>query len=216
MVERHAIWQMPEMFEYAREAIIPTVSPDAVYRNFYPYSWPPKLGSGPQVIPDDKTRPAVFRFLELAESQGSLDRVALEIEAARKKFPEWKAADSLLAMVHCRAGRFDLARALVPAASRRSRKYRRNHRAAVTGLTSTGPWVSSSRSTLLRATWRSPLLRPAPTTPRRRINFGCCAPPPGFRFARSSPLRCRRVTATKRGSRYWAWRPPLGVVSVSE
>ena len=64
----------------------------------------------------------MFRFLDLAQGQGSLDHVAEEVELARKNVPDWTPADTLLAMVLGRAGRFDEVRALVPRAIETLRK----------------------------------------------------------------------------------------------
>ena len=122
MIQREAIWQMPEVFDYAREANIPRVSGGKTFRDYYPFEWPPAIGVGPPNVSDQKVRPAVIRFLDLAQARGSLDSLAQEIELARKNVPDWKPADTLLAMVLCRIGQFDEARALVPRAIQTLRK----------------------------------------------------------------------------------------------
>ena len=61
----------------------------------------------------DRSQTAASRLLDLAEARGQLDELAGEIEAARKDRPDWTAGDVYLAMVRCRAGRYDEARALV-------------------------------------------------------------------------------------------------------
>ncbi len=47
MIQREAIWQMPEMFDYARADIIPTVSGGKTFRDYYPFEWPAAIAAGP-------------------------------------------------------------------------------------------------------------------------------------------------------------------------
>jgi tetratricopeptide (TPR) repeat protein len=115
-LERDAIWRMPEMIDFAREVIIPRERADSPFQYYYPFMWPNLIASGPPSVPAAQTQPAVLRFLDLAESQGSLDRLADEIDLTRKRIPDWKVAEALQAMVLSRAGRFDEARPLVPRA----------------------------------------------------------------------------------------------------
>ena len=63
-------------------------------------------GQAPQPSP-------ATRLLDLADSRGQLDDLAAAVESARKSRSGWPAADFYRAMIACRAGRYDEARALV-------------------------------------------------------------------------------------------------------
>ncbi len=110
-VRRDAVWQMSESYDYAREAIIPRSPSPASLMHWYsflpPISATNAIENGP---------PAALRLLDLAERRDQLDQLAAEIEAARKTMPEWRVGDVLLALVRCRAGRYDEVKRLVPRA----------------------------------------------------------------------------------------------------
>ena len=53
------------------------------------------------------------RLLDLAASQGKLDELAAQVDAARKAVPGWTAGDVLRALIDCRLGRYDQATAAV-------------------------------------------------------------------------------------------------------
>ena len=108
------IWQIPEMYNYAREACIPkdNVSADSMtWATFNPMSVQPSLGA--QASKVRMTKPVVLRLVELALKLGKIDELAAEIKQARKKMPSWTAGDFLLAMVLCRSGKYREAEALV-------------------------------------------------------------------------------------------------------
>ena len=97
-VKRDDVWQMPEIYDYAREAIIPRDRSSAASAPWIPFV--------PQsVVASQRAKPSVVLFVDLASKLGKLDGLASEIVAARKKLPAWTAGDALLAMVLCRAGR---------------------------------------------------------------------------------------------------------------
>ena len=107
---------MPEMFDYAREAIFPGPTVRASFADYYPFRYVALAPLSPQNAPDLAARPAAIRLIDLAETRGSLEILVEQIDAARQKRPDWRAADFLRAMALCRAGRFDKARALIPQA----------------------------------------------------------------------------------------------------
>ena len=114
-VHREEIWQMPEMYELAREAIIPAGATSSTIASWYPFI-PISIGSAlpTTALPTPPiVKPAVSRFLDLAASQGRLDELAGQIEAARKANTDWTAGDATLALVHCRTGKYGEAGMLV-------------------------------------------------------------------------------------------------------
>jgi len=116
VVARESVWQMPEMFDYAREAIFPGPTVRATFADYYPFRFAALAPLSPQNAPDKAARPAAIRLIDLAETRGSLESLVEQIDAARQKRPDWRAADFLRAMALCRAERFDEARALIPRA----------------------------------------------------------------------------------------------------
>ena len=98
---------MPEMYDYARESLIP--KPDDVRAGHaVERVCPDPLLSRRR--PDQLGRLAV---LDLAASQGKLDELAAQVDAARKTMPGWTAGDMIRALIDCRLGRFDQAAAAV-------------------------------------------------------------------------------------------------------
>jgi tetratricopeptide (TPR) repeat protein len=117
---REAIWQMSEIYDYAREAMIPRSPSPASTLHWYPF-----LPTGSTVGATNLVeirQSAASRLLDLAERRGRLDQLAGEIESARKNLPDWSAGDVLLALVRCRAGRYDEARVLTRRALENIRK----------------------------------------------------------------------------------------------
>ncbi len=109
-VKRDDVWQMPEIYDYAREAIIPRDGGSVAVAPWTPFV-PLRIQSGgPQT-----GKPVVLLLAEAAAKRGKLDELAHEIAAARKKIPSWTAGEALLAIVLCRAGRYDEAEAVVRA-----------------------------------------------------------------------------------------------------
>ena len=82
------IWQMPEMYDYAREALIP--KPGDVRRRHCSGT------RSTQVLSygaDGRIDTVVSRLLDLAASQGKLDELSAQVDAARKAMPHWTAGD---------------------------------------------------------------------------------------------------------------------------
>ncbi len=98
-------WQMPEIYDYAREGIIP--QSEASLANT---KWP-GFGSihnwGNQ---DGKIDTLMTRFLTLAGSKKKLEELAQQVETTRKKLPQWEAATALLALIDLRRGKIDSAK----------------------------------------------------------------------------------------------------------
>ena len=98
-------WEMPEIYDYAREGIIP--QSEASLANT---KWP-GFGSihnwGNQ---DGKIDTLMTRFLTLAGSKKKLEELAQQVETTRKKLPQWEAATALLALIDLRRGKIDSAK----------------------------------------------------------------------------------------------------------
>ena len=106
---RDSIWQMSEIYDYAREAIIPRKPSPASIVDWYPFL-PLNRGTiSTEIVPS-----VAAQLIDLAASRVQLDQLADEIASARKEIPNWTPGDVLLAMVQCRAGRYGEVKRLVP------------------------------------------------------------------------------------------------------
>ena len=113
-VRREDIWQMPEMYDYALEGIVPKGPTGSSIIPWYPFLPIIPVVIAPTNDPTNRiAQPAIARLLDLAASQRRLDELGGQIEAARKAVPDWTAGDFILAMVRCRAGAHDEAGKLV-------------------------------------------------------------------------------------------------------
>ena len=112
-VKRDDVWQMPEMYDYARDVIIPKDRAIAGNPPWLPFAPFPYVVVGPQSSRPPATKPAASLLIDLAFKQGKINDLAGEIETTRKKLPNWTAGDVLLAMALCRAGRHAEAESLV-------------------------------------------------------------------------------------------------------
>ena len=106
-IRQDAFWQMPESYEYARQAILNTAgtyNPNGQWNAFQSIT----MYNG-----DGRITSTMSRILDLAASLGKLEGLAAELEAAVEKSPDWSAGKATLAMVRCRTGQFDDAKRLV-------------------------------------------------------------------------------------------------------
>ena len=150
-VRREDVWQMPEIYDYAREAIIP--KDRASVRTWTPFV--------PMSVPASATqtaKPSVSLLVDVASKLGKLDELASEIASTRKKQPAWTAGDALLAMVLCRAGRYDEAEALVQTLLETIKKTR-SRRQVRTCFMLTPPSLRGWNKTLVPAGWRLKSIR---------------------------------------------------------
>ncbi len=102
---RDELWQLPEIYEYARQAVIPS-GDDPVAD--------PWRGSD-QVIyysGDGRVNAVITRLLEATRRQNRLRTLTGEIEQVLSKHPEWSAGKALLAVVNLKRGRIAEARRL--------------------------------------------------------------------------------------------------------
>jgi thioredoxin-like negative regulator of GroEL len=111
-INSDAPWRMPEMYELARTALL---SPDSARTNRFA-QWDPFQGTITRRVAGtgQATPPSpAARLMDLAEGRGQLDDLAAGIASARKTRIDWPAADFYLALIACRSGRYDEARAIV-------------------------------------------------------------------------------------------------------
>ena len=106
-VNNDQLWQLPEMIDYAREALLPKPG------TFVPLN---QWNSVSQIISynsDGRMNSMVGRLLDLAVAQGKLNELAAEVDATRKVLPAWKAGIVFSALIDCRLGRYERAQASV-------------------------------------------------------------------------------------------------------
>ena len=92
------IWQLPETYDYVREAMIPKSADVQVQ------SWS-GVEQAIRWSGDGKVVSVVSRLVETAIRQNKLDSLARDVERALKKFPDWNAGKALQAIVDVRRGR---------------------------------------------------------------------------------------------------------------
>ena len=107
-VQRDEFWRMPEMYDYARLALIPDESSAPFNESTQWVAFRPTMTNS-----NGSVTSIVSHLLDLAASQGKTDELAGEIEAALKKFPKWTAGRAVLAMLRSREGKFDEAKELL-------------------------------------------------------------------------------------------------------
>ncbi len=110
VVRRAEIWQMPEMYELAHEAILPRTQGFVNgLAAWYPFMRALTVRNAVSVVATTVNvsmhESALVRFINLAESQGRLAQLTAEVEAARKAVPAWTAGDAILAILYSRAGK---------------------------------------------------------------------------------------------------------------
>ena len=106
-IRRDEFWQLPETYEYARQALLPDPSTFAAGNQWYAFQAISSYSS------DGRITSTISRMLDLAASQGRLAELTGEIEAAVEKLPQWGSGRAILAMIRCRAAKPDEAKALV-------------------------------------------------------------------------------------------------------
>ncbi len=91
-------WQMPEMYDYAREAILPPNSTLAGSNSWH--------GFGQNMVrnADGNVHTLMTRLLTLAASQKKLDELANDVATAQAKFPHWDGGIALKALIDMRRG----------------------------------------------------------------------------------------------------------------
>ena len=98
-------WKLPEIYDYAREGVIP--SELTVQSNRFQ-----GFGSTYSYGPDGKIMTLYSRVLDMSVAQKKLDALGEDVAAAVKKMPTWTGGKALAAMIELRKGRVEEAKAV--------------------------------------------------------------------------------------------------------
>ncbi len=97
------VWKLPEIYDYAREAIIPPANKPIVDA----WSGLDQIDSYGQ---NGTVNGVMTRLLEASTRQGKLDTLAADVAAAVGRSPDWVGGRALLAVLKARRGKADEAR----------------------------------------------------------------------------------------------------------
>ncbi len=105
-VNNEEVWQLPEMYDYLREVVIPAEGRKSV---------PPWMGVGDTLrnMGNGRMTTTAGRLIDLAERRGKLESLTDDIERAEKRATNWRGGKALRGLVLARRGRIDEARALL-------------------------------------------------------------------------------------------------------
>jgi hypothetical protein len=98
------IWQMPELYDFVRQAAIPGISEESQIEGW--------MGMD-QIVGwynDGRTAGIITRLVEIATRQNKFAPLVKEVEEGLKKQPEWNAGKALLAILRLKEGKQDEAR----------------------------------------------------------------------------------------------------------
>ncbi|MBX6312290.1 MAG: tetratricopeptide repeat protein [Isosphaeraceae bacterium] len=110
-----AVWNMPEMYDYAREAVIPTTA-QAPVAPWHGLETITMYGA------EGKVFGVATRLLEIASKQNRLGPLSEEIAQALQALPDWEGGKGLLAAIRARQGKHEEARAAMLALLRAHEK----------------------------------------------------------------------------------------------
>ena len=100
-IHRDEFWQMPEMYEYALQSLIPEAS------SFSPTMQWNAIGQIMSYGGDGKINTMVSRLLDLAVSQNKVGELSARVDDTMQKMPGWRAGLALKALIACRSARYD-------------------------------------------------------------------------------------------------------------
>ncbi len=100
-----SFWKLPEIYDYAREGIIP--SELTVQSNRFM-----GFGTSYSYGQDGKITTLYSRILDMSVAQKKLDALSEDVAAAIKKMPTWTGGKALAAMIDLRKGRVEEAKAV--------------------------------------------------------------------------------------------------------
>ncbi len=100
-------WQMPEIYDYARQGIIPTET--SILQNA---GWP-GFGQIQSWGGEGKITTLMNRFLTIAATNKKFDELTKEIQETQKKVKKWDGGSALLALIDLRRGKVDEAKVVL-------------------------------------------------------------------------------------------------------
>ena len=103
-IYNNEVWKLPEIYDYAREAVIPPANRPIV--NGWSGLDDVTMWSG-----DGTVTNVVTQLIEASNRQGKLDALATEVAEAVGRSPDWIGGKALLAILKARRGKVDEARA---------------------------------------------------------------------------------------------------------
>ncbi|WP_373650417.1 DUF1583 domain-containing protein [Schlesneria sp. DSM 10557] len=92
-------WQMPEIYDYARQGIIPSETSLQQSNGWHGF------GQIQSYSGDGQIKTLINRFLTIATTNKKLDELTEEIVAAQKKVRHWEGGKALLALIDLRRGK---------------------------------------------------------------------------------------------------------------
>ena len=98
------VWKLPELYEYAREAMIPAAGKPVVN------GWA-GINDVNMWGADGSVTNVATQLIEASNRQGKLDALATEVEDAVRRSTDWNGGKALLAILKARKGKVDEARA---------------------------------------------------------------------------------------------------------
>ncbi len=101
------IWNLPVMFDYAREGMIPATPQQAIARPWRGIAESPSFGSNGEIIG------TLTRVLRAVPDPSRLSQFTAEIEAAVVRFPNWHGGKLIVSVLTARAGNEPTAQALL-------------------------------------------------------------------------------------------------------
>ena len=102
-IRRDSFWQLPEMYDFAREGVLPSNSTLTAANPWHGF------GQNYSQISDGKVQSLVTRLLKIASSKQKLDELANDVIAAHSKVTNWDGGTVLLALIDLRRGNTDQA-----------------------------------------------------------------------------------------------------------
>lgn len=106
-VHNQEIWKLPEMYDYASEVAVPDLGVGSNGGEWAAFETGLSFGS------NGTTSGLLARLLDIATAQNRVEDLTRKIEANLAKAPDWTAGKAMLALVRCRAGKYDEARKLI-------------------------------------------------------------------------------------------------------
>ena len=106
-LNNESFWQLPEIYDYARQGIIPTETTIQQNEGWHGFGQIQSWGG------DGKITTLMNRFLTIAATNKKLDELKKEVEETQKKLRKWDGGTALLALIDLRRGKVDEAKVVL-------------------------------------------------------------------------------------------------------